>query len=265
MYYFLYKTINKINGKFYYGVHGTEDLNDGYLGSGKILKFSIEKYGQVNFYKEIIKFGESYEEVLELEKEIITEELIKSDECYNILGGGGMPPYRKGENHHFYKKIHPTASKWMTENNPSRGKFGKDSISYNKVAVKDENGNILQVDKNDPRYLNGELIHVNKGKITVKDKEGNIFHTTKNDPRYLNGELIHISKGLKRTFSEEEKKIKYSSRIGRKQSKEEIEKRIKSRGSKPTSKVVCPYCGKIGGICVMHRWHFENCKFKNND
>lgn len=25
-------------------------------------------------------------------------------------------------------------------------------------------------------------------------------------------------------------------------------------------KVVCPHCGKIGGISIMKRWHFANCK-----
>lgn len=28
----------------------------------------------------------------------------------------------------------------------------------------------------------------------------------------------------------------------------------------PKKKVECPYCGKIGGINTMGRWHFDNCK-----
>ena len=42
------KVIYKItypNGKIYIGVHKTEDMNDGYMGSGKVLKRAIEKYG----------------------------------------------------------------------------------------------------------------------------------------------------------------------------------------------------------------------------
>lgn len=30
-------------------------------------------------------------------------------------------------------------------------------------------------------------------------------------------------------------------------------------------KVKCPYCGKEGKAGAMHRWHFENCKHKNNN
>ena len=56
------------------------------------------------------------------------------------------------------------------------------------------------VDKNDPRYLSGELEaqnHSAKGKVVVKDKNGNKFMVDKNDPRYLNGELTFITTGMK--------------------------------------------------------------------
>ncbi len=41
MYYVIYKTTNLVNGKFYIGKHQTNDLNDGYIGSGKILRLAI--------------------------------------------------------------------------------------------------------------------------------------------------------------------------------------------------------------------------------
>jgi hypothetical protein len=30
----------------------------------------------------------------------------------------------------------------------------------------------------------------------------------------------------------------------------------------PQKIVTCPHCGKSGGICLMNRWHFDNCKRK---
>ena len=39
-------------------VHSTNDLNDGYMGSGTALKFSIENHGVENFSREIHVFHE---------------------------------------------------------------------------------------------------------------------------------------------------------------------------------------------------------------
>jgi hypothetical protein len=60
-YFFVYKTTNKKNGKFYIGIHSTNDLNDGYLGSGTILKSSIKKNGKENFKLEYLEFFEKSE------------------------------------------------------------------------------------------------------------------------------------------------------------------------------------------------------------
>jgi hypothetical protein len=30
-------------------------------------------------------------------------------------------------------------------------------------------------------------------------------------------------------------------------------------------KAECPNCGLVGGLAIMMRWHFDNCRFKNSD
>jgi hypothetical protein len=121
MYFYVYKITNLINDNIYIGVHKTNNLEDGYLGSGKILSHAIEKHGKENFKKEIISFFASYEEALEHEKSIVNEEFVSRKDTYNIrLGGLGGFDYINsskevaekrsksmlGEKNHFYGKHH---------------------------------------------------------------------------------------------------------------------------------------------------------------
>lgn len=87
-YHFLYKTTNLINGKFYYGMHSTDDLQDGYIGSGTLLKRSINKYGVENFHIEILEFFDSREALVEAEKELVTETQVQDLNCMNLKPGG---------------------------------------------------------------------------------------------------------------------------------------------------------------------------------
>lgn len=87
-YHFVYKTVNKANGKYYIGKHSTDDLNDGYLGSGTLLKKALKKYGKENFEREIICFCSSSEEVYAKEHEIVTQEIVNDPMSYNLRCGG---------------------------------------------------------------------------------------------------------------------------------------------------------------------------------
>ncbi len=87
-YKFIYKTTNLINGKFYIGMHITDDLNDGYLGSGKVLRRAIRKHGKENFIREILEFYETQDLLAEAERKIVTRDLILDPMCMNLMEGG---------------------------------------------------------------------------------------------------------------------------------------------------------------------------------
>lgn len=54
IYHILYRTTNIINNKEYTGVHSTNNLEDGYLGSGRKFKAALKKYGKDNFKRTIL-------------------------------------------------------------------------------------------------------------------------------------------------------------------------------------------------------------------
>ena len=84
---YIYKIINKINGKWYIGKHNGSDPN--YMGSGKVLKQAYKKYGVVNFEKVIIETCSTEEELNIREAYWISiTNAIKNPESYNLVDGG---------------------------------------------------------------------------------------------------------------------------------------------------------------------------------
>lgn len=87
-YHYIYKTTCKMTGKFYVGMHSTDDINDGYLGSGKILGYSRKKYGDENHVREILEMLPSREALKAREKEIVNETLLADPLNINLKYGG---------------------------------------------------------------------------------------------------------------------------------------------------------------------------------
>lgn len=88
MFHVIYRTTNTINGKYYFGIHSTKDLNDRYLGSGIVLNRAIKKYGRSVFKKEIIASFDTRQEALDCERRTVTKELVENQKCYNRSIGG---------------------------------------------------------------------------------------------------------------------------------------------------------------------------------
>jgi hypothetical protein len=101
----LYRTTNTINNKIYVGVHGANKIEDGYLGSGKLLKEEIKKYGPDKFVREVLHIADNLEEVELLEALYVDKEFIKREDNYNIsLGGNVCILY--GKDNGFFGKHH---------------------------------------------------------------------------------------------------------------------------------------------------------------
>lgn len=85
---YIYKTTCNVTKRYYIGMHSTTNLEDGYLGSGKRLRYSIRKYGKENHTKEILEFLPTREELVIRESEIVDKILISDKMCMNLKPGG---------------------------------------------------------------------------------------------------------------------------------------------------------------------------------
>jgi group I intron endonuclease len=117
----IYKTTNLLNGKIYIGKDRYN--NENYLGSGKILKQAIQKYGRDNFNKEILE--ECQDEKIWLKREVYWIEYFNSTKVgYNIaLGGNGGDTISNNPNKDDIRKRHSEKMKDPNVNkNKARGR-----------------------------------------------------------------------------------------------------------------------------------------------
>ncbi|AJD81876.1 GIY-YIG homing endonuclease [Yersinia phage vB_YenM_TG1] len=180
-YNFTYKTTNLINGMVYYGVHGTNILNDGYLGSGNLLQKALSKYGIENFKREELSFYETYAGALEAERLLITAAIVKSRRTYNMkLGGygGHVPGFKhsdktkskisvsnSGENSKFFGRKHTEETKAKMSEIRKGIQYSDETLSkmseYAKNRLKEHRKN-LSDSKKDKRQIKSICIKTGK-------------------------------------------------------------------------------------------------------
>ena len=88
MFYIVYKITNLVNNKIYIGSHKTKNINDNYMGSGKLIRQAIEKYGLINFKKEILFVFDNPRQMYLKEAELVNPDFLKRDDVYNLNPGG---------------------------------------------------------------------------------------------------------------------------------------------------------------------------------
>jgi tRNA G26 N,N-dimethylase Trm1 len=139
---FIYKTTNVLNNNYYIGVHSTNNMNDGYLGSGKRLKYSINKYGKENFKIEIIEMVESRELLFERERELVNQDILKDPHCMNLKVGGNGGIF---SNEHM-KKLSKYGNDAFRHKLKTNIEFREKFIEYCKIASS-------KAKKNPPSWL----------------------------------------------------------------------------------------------------------------
>jgi len=292
MYNFLYRTTRISDGKFYIGVHSTNDIFDGYLGTGKYIKRAIDKYvcdtgnhKSCGFKREILRFYDIITDVYEIERVIVNGDFIKRDDNFNlVIGGDGgwchmigrvvvkehnSETFSVDKNDERYlngELVHITTGKTtvravdgsvysvsVDDERYLSGEFTP--ISYNLVTVKNGNGDTFKVDKHDPKYISGELLHNLKGYVTVKDEYGNTSSVSVDDERYLSGELVHMSTG-KITVKDITGNIFQVDTTDQRYVSGEL---IHVGGENIRKTGTCPWCGEVNNIGIITRDHLDYC------
>lgn len=233
--YYIYKTTNLLNNRFYIGQHYGE-LDDRYLGSGTLLLKSIKKYGRNNFKKEILEVCNK-DNIDEREIYYINEGR-KDKRCYNLLYGTKY----KGDNDKRIKTLkewyilHPNSHKG--ENNPM---FNKKHSDYTKSKIRQKRLN----------YLNNNANWKDEMSNKMKD-----YYKKHNNPfkgKYHSEKSKNIMREKKKNFVPWSKGKKLDEHSKKKMSDAWINREY----------IICPFCGKQSkSMSNMKRWHFDNCKEK---
>lgn len=214
MYGYIYKTTNKLNGKIYVGQHkGTFTLK--YLGSGKLLKRAINKYGTKNFYVEFIDYCETFEEANNKEKYWINKLNSLFPNGYNIANGGWGGDIFNTLSEKQKKDVLLRISKSLKGR-----KFSPETLLSRKI-------------KCEKYVLNGTYKKTLEQKRRISQAiKGRLFVNNGNEQHQINRDNLkeYLDKGyvlgmLCRKNSKEWKEKLSKSNIGKKQSKEIVEKR----------------------------------------
>lgn len=112
----IYKTTCLITGKWYIGLHSTDNLNDGYQGSGSKLWKSIKKYGKEQHKTKILEHCPDRETLIQREAQIVTEDMLAQELCMNLMPGGSAgPEFKKPTTEETLKAISENSKRMWVE------------------------------------------------------------------------------------------------------------------------------------------------------
>lgn len=158
-YNFIYKVTNIINGKFYIGKHSTNNLDDGYMGSGLYISRAKKKYGsEFNkiFKREILEDCDSLDILNEQEKYYIDIDDIL---CMNIAKGGtGGDTYTNNPNLDKIKnKFRGHTHSKETKEKMARSRTGHKNGMYGKNHNKSVKDKISKANKINSKGINNPM------------------------------------------------------------------------------------------------------------
>lgn len=261
----IYKVTNKSNGKLYIGqtsrgvekrksAHIRNSFNENALDYDCAFHRAIRKYGPENFIWEVVGICNTVSESNEAEVELIAE--------YNSCHGIGYNSNEGGGSNLGFK----------------HSEEAKDRIR--RAIIERGNSELLEWIKNNPDLVKENRKTAKKRSFTkeqletysqlAKDKElwklGSTPEAIKKavDTRRKTGVYEATSKRQKENNVSHRPEVQQKIRESVKKLWEDPEYRANqiAKREQANPEVECPHCTKRGRRAIMHRWHFDCCKFK---
>ena len=259
----VYKITNKINGKFYIGVHKTKDFNSSdYMGSGPHIKNAIKKYGKESFIRESLFIFESKELAYNKEREIID---LNNSLSYNLKDGGiggwdyvnSLELENPMKNPEIVSKHVKTRSKTINENKEYYDGISKKNLSVShskRVGAKDsEETKIKRANSVREHWQNHE--HPLAG-IPLTEE-----HKKKCSEGWTEESRSKKSESAKEWAKNNPEKLKTN--LGKKFDDNHRQRMRNSWEDRPMLR--CVHCDlESKSASTMSRWHNDNCRNKTD-
>ena len=260
MKHFIYKTTHT-NGKYYIGRHSTENINDGYVGSG-LWPSSIKDKSTLT--REILEYAESVEQVKQLEGQYLLEHYGKPgcmnrtadpigfDTDSNPMKDPDIAAKIAGDNH--WTRTDPLASDKL------RKQQQKLIDSGNHHFVGDKNPN---KDGRNAKTAMANGTHINlTNNPSIWRSEAGIHHWQDGKSPNVGGKLNkkRIKEGTHNFLGSElnQQRIKEGTHnfLGAKGNADRL-----AAGTHPSQmKKTCEHCGKTASVSMYTRWHADRCR-----
>jgi hypothetical protein len=262
MKHFIYKTTHE-NGKYYIGRHSTDNMDDGYVGSGKWPRSIKDK---TTLTREILEYAEDFDKLLQLEKSYLAENFGKpgcmnmtpssvgTTKEFNPMNNPESVAKISGDNHWSRKNPEKCREKfagdkhWMNKNPEAKKKFVENNPNLdgrNSKLATSRGRNIMQTN-NPSKWRSEQGIH----------------HWQNGNAPNANGELNKklIAEGRHNLVGPEHNRRMIAEGknpwVG-----SESNLKMLAEGRHPSQqKKTCEHCAKVVSIGMYGRWHGDKCK-----
>ena len=262
MKHFIYKTTHR-NGKYYIGRHSTENLDDGYIGSGRWVS-QIKK--KETLTREILEFVDSFDELVQRETEYLKEHFGNS-KCMNM--SNASTGWATG---HANPMLNPeVAAKITGDNHYMRKDAGARKNASDRQVEAFTTGSHPWV-TNHPNLdgRNAKLAYARGTHNSITNNPSTV-NAEKGTHHWQNGKSPNADGKLNKKLVEEGRHNFLGPEMNKKRVEEgthnfvgsEVNLARLAAGTHPSQqKKTCEHCGKTASVGMYKRWHGDNCKFR---